>query len=99
MFRGVQMSTTVFPSIFSCLEGVPNKVRVIGIPDCLDSAEVDICKDDCSSRDNVVRRPCRIYSEAVVPWLKTVDDTTVIAILNKGILRRHNLTRQTPTEE
>jgi len=68
----VQMSTTVFLSLHcSCLEDVPNKVRVIGIRDCLDSAGVDISKDDCSSRDNVrlVHRghPCCIYCKAVVP--------------------------------
>src|SRR2546426_1843635 len=52
-------------------------IRVIGIPDCLDSAGLDISKDDCSSRDNVrvVRRdhPCRIYSKDVLVWLKTEE--------------------------
>src|ERR687888_406716 len=64
------MSTTVFPPFFI---GHLPKVRVIGILDFLDSANVDISKDDCSSRDNVrvVRRdhPCCIYSKPVVPWL------------------------------
>src|SRR2546426_9446847 len=50
------------------------KIRVIDIPDCLDSAGVDISKDDCSSRDNVrvVRgdHPCRIYSKTVFAWFK-----------------------------
>jgi hypothetical protein len=56
-----------------CLGGV----RVIGMRDCLDSGGVDISKDDCSSRDNVrvVRghHPCRIYSKAVLSWLKTEE--------------------------
>ena len=57
------------PLFIGHLEDVSNKVRVIGIPDCLDSAGVDISKHDCSSRDNVrvFRRPCCIYSNAAVP--------------------------------
>lgn len=63
-----------FPPFFiGHLEDVPIKVRVIGIHNCLDSVGVDISKEDCSSRNNVVRRgqPCYIYSKAIVLWLKT----------------------------
>src|SRR2546423_10102813 len=69
-----------FPYYLCSNNGVPHHlggIRVIGIPDCLDSAGFDISKDDCSSRDNVrvVRRDraCRIYSKAVLVWLKTEE--------------------------
>ena len=69
--------TTVFPPfVIGHLGGVPKKVRVIGIPDCLDSGGIDISKDDCSSKyAGVVRRdrPCRSYSKAVLVWLKTEE--------------------------
>ena len=67
----------------------PNKVRVISIPDCLDSAAVDISKDDCSARDNVraVGRDLRyhIYSKAVLVRFKTEESRLLPIIYTRHI--------------
>ena len=78
VFRRCSIDDVPFlPFFIGYLGGIAKKVRVIGILDCLDNAGVDISKDNRSSRDSVrvVCRghPCRIYSKAVVPWLKTEE--------------------------
>ena len=41
------------PFIIGHVGGILNKVRVIGMANGLETARLDISKDDCSSRGNV----------------------------------------------